>query len=72
MLAARQTGLIIGLALLEGPAFVACIAFFVEARVYTLPIIAVAVIMMVVRFPTESGVRVWLQEQLDKLNAMRR
>lgn len=71
LLIARQTGLIIGLAMLEGPAFVVTIAFLLEGRVYALPLVAVAIILLLVRFPTEGSVRVWLQEQLDKINAMR-
>src|SRR5438874_2142184 len=41
LLAARQQALIISLAILEGNAFLACIAFFVEARIYALALTGV-------------------------------
>lgn len=71
LLNARQTALIIGLALLEGPAFLGCIAFFTEARTYTLAIPASTLILMLLRFPTLDGVRASLQEDLDMLKSLR-
>ena len=71
LLVARQMGLVIGLALLEGPAFTACVAFLMEAHIWALALAMVALILLLVRFPTQGGMRVWTQEQLDRLNAMR-
>jgi hypothetical protein len=71
LLAARQVAMIISLALLEGPAFVGCIAFFVEGRIYGLVIAGLAAVMMLVRFPTLGSVRAWLHEHLEKVAALR-
>jgi hypothetical protein len=71
LLAVKQTTLIVGLALLEGPAFMGCIAFFLEAQALTLLIVAVPIVAMLLRFPTEGGVRNWLYEQTNQLQQLR-
>jgi hypothetical protein len=71
LLAVKQTALIVGMALLEGPAFMGCIAFFIEAQFFTLGIVAVAIVAMLLRFPTEGGVRNWLYEQTNQLQQIR-
>src|SRR6516165_8837437 len=63
LLAIRQTVMIVSFALLEGPAFLACIAFLIEARPYVFAVVALAVAGMLRRFPTEGGVRAWLSQQ---------
>lgn len=71
LLAVKQTTLIVGMALLEGPAFMGCIAFFTEAQLFTLGIVAVAIVAMLLRFPTDVGVRSWLYEQTNQLQQIR-
>ena len=71
LLAVRQTTMIVGLALLEGAAFFGCIAYLVEARPFALGVVLVAVLLMLVNFPTEGRVRAWLQRQADQLAELR-
>ena len=71
LLSLRQTGLIVGLALLEGAAFMGCIAFLVEAQVFTLAIVAIAIFLMLLRFPLESSLRARVHEDLERINSLR-
>jgi hypothetical protein len=71
LLATRQVAMIIGFALLEAPAFLGCIAFLLEARLYVLAVVALALAGMLLRFPTEGRVRAWLWQQQERLNRMR-
>lgn len=71
LLGARQSALIAGLALLEGPAFPALVAFLQEGRPYALALAAVVVILMLLRFPTESSVRAILEQDLERLKSLR-
>lgn len=71
LLTVRQTALIIGLALLEGVAFFACIAYLLEAQPFVLAVVLVAVALMLVNFPTEGRVRAWLERQADLLAELR-
>jgi hypothetical protein len=68
LLGARQSELIVGLALLEGPALLALVAFLQEARPYALVLAAVAVILMLLRFPS---VRARLEQDLERLKSLR-
>ena len=72
LLAVRQTSLIVGLALVEGTAFFACIAYLLEAQPWVLAIILACVLLMMVNFPTEGRVRSWLAGQADQLDQLRR
>ncbi len=72
LLAVKQTMTIIGLALLEGAAFLGCIAYLLEAQPFALAVVLVAVILMLVKFPTEGRVRSWLEHQADQLAEVRR
>ena len=65
-----QTTLIVGMALLEGTAFFACIAYLLEAQIYTLAVLGVALGLMLSKFPTQGRLAGWVKEQLDEL-AMR-
>jgi hypothetical protein len=70
LLALRQTTLIIGLALVEGAAMLACIAFFLECHVLDLVVVGLALILMLARFPTRNRVRAWLAQQLAALEEL--
>jgi len=67
LLALRQTSMILGLALLEGASFMCCLAYLLEGEMYVLIGVAVAVGLMLANFPTEGGVRAWLNQQLEAL-----
>jgi hypothetical protein len=71
LLSVKQTALIIGLAMLEGPAFLGCIAFLIEARPFTLGLVGVAIALMLFQFPTEGSVRAWLWNQTNQLEQTR-
>lgn len=71
LLAVRQTSLIVGLALLEGVAFLGCIAYLLEARPFVLGVVLVALTLMLVKFPTEGRVRAWLEQQANLLAELR-
>jgi hypothetical protein len=71
LLAVKQTTLIVSMALLEGPAFLGCLAFFVEGQFFMLGIVTVAIVAMLLKFPTEGSVRSWLYEQTNQLQHIR-
>jgi hypothetical protein len=71
LLILRQTTLIIGLALLEGTGFMGCIGYMLEGQALALLVVAVALGLMLARFPTEGRVRGWLDEQQDQLARLR-
>jgi hypothetical protein len=71
LLALRHTNLISALALIEGGAFLCCIAYLLEGRPYMLALIFLAVVLQVARFPTETGLRAWMGRQLDWLEQER-
>jgi hypothetical protein len=71
LLTVKQTTLIFSLAMLEGPAFLGCIAFLIEARPFTLGLVGVAIAMMLFKFPTEGGIRAWLWNQTNQLEQAR-
>jgi hypothetical protein len=71
LLAVRQTTLIVTLALPEGAAFFGCIAYMLEGQPFVLAIILAALGLMLVHFPTERRVRTWLEQQADRLAALR-
>lgn len=71
LLAIAQTQLLITLALLEGAAFFGCVAYLVEAQPIALAAAAVALVLMLARFPTEPRLRAWLEEQSEALDRYR-
>jgi hypothetical protein len=71
LLALRQTTLITSLALLEGAAFFAGVSYLLEGRVFVLAVVVVALLQMLMNFPTEYRVRTWLETELDQLALLR-
>jgi len=71
LLAVRQTSLIMSLAFLEGTAFFGCIAYLLEHRDFVLGIVLIVVVGMISHFPTQGRVRVWLEQQMDRLADLR-
>jgi hypothetical protein len=71
LLMVRQAGLIIGMALLEGPAFTACIAYLQEAQPPALGVVGAALFLMLWSFPTTGRVRAWVERQSDALEQAR-
>ena len=70
LLAGRQTAMIVGLALLEGAAFLGCIAYLQEGQLYSLGFVLVAACLMLWNFPTTNSVNDWLdhhQRLLEEL-----
>jgi hypothetical protein len=63
--------LILGLALVEGAGIYCCVAYLLEGRQYVLALIGVALVLLIARFPTESGLRAWMGRQLDWLERQR-
>jgi hypothetical protein len=71
LLVARQTGMILAMALLEGVGFLACIAYLMEAQPFALAVCGLVVIFLLANFPTEGRVRAWLERQANVLAEMR-
>ncbi len=71
LMALFQTSMLIGLALLEGTALFGCIAYWMEAQLFTLGIVCLCLVLMLLRFPTAGRVRAWLERQGEALNALR-
>jgi hypothetical protein len=60
---AYQTGLIVGLALLEGAAFFNLVAYMVEKQWWTITIVAALLFWMLLAFPTRTRVTQWLESR---------
>jgi len=71
LLSLRQTTMILALAPLEGSACFGCIAYLLEQRVEALIVAAVAIVLMLLYFPTEGAVRSWLERQTEALSQAR-
>jgi hypothetical protein len=71
LLAVRQTAMIINLAFLEGTAFFGCIAYLLEGQTFVLAVVVLVMALMVLIFPTQSRIRVWLEQQTDRLAELR-
>jgi hypothetical protein len=72
LLAVYQTRTVIAYALLEGPAFLGCIAYLSEAQTIALAVAAAAVLLMLLTFPTRLRANLWLLRQqalVDELRA---
>ncbi len=63
--------MIIGRALHEGAAFLGCIAYLMEAQPLALGVAGLAILLMLIRFPTEYRVKTWMRRQLDWLEKAR-
>jgi hypothetical protein len=75
LLGLYQTTMIITMALFQGSSFFGSIAYILEAGPIALGVSAVATLLLLSRFPTESRVQTWLAEQrrnLDQLRARKR
>src|SRR4051794_13743763 len=70
LLALKQKSLILGLALLEAPAFTSLIAFLLEGKVFVLAVTGLALALMAVKFPTHSGVTRWVEGQVDRIEEL--
>ena len=62
-----QASMIVGIALLEGGAFLNLIAFLIEGQTWSLGIVAVLLAIMAVTFPTFDRVDGWAEDQLRQL-----
>jgi hypothetical protein len=66
-----QTTMIVGYAMVEGSAFTGCIAYLLDGNWLALGVVAVAVALMLARFPTEGRVGSWVERQTEALARMR-
>ena len=71
LLAVFQTRSIIAGALLEGPAFLAGVAYMTERQAAALGIVACAVLLMLITFPTHGRVQAWLEKQQQSIDTTR-
>jgi len=63
LLAVFTTKATIAAALLEGPAFLGSAAYMIETHAFALGVVACAVALMVITFPTRGRVYGWLEKQ---------
>jgi hypothetical protein len=63
----RYPSLLIALALLEGAALFGGVAFLLEGHMLALAVVVGAVLLMLLRFPTEVRIRAWLTRELGRL-----
>lgn len=71
LLSARTSAMIVGMAMFEGAAFCAGIAYLVEARPAALGVAGVALAGLVSFFPTARRVNAWLAEQRQVVDGLR-
>ena len=71
LLTVRQTTLLLTLALLEGAGFFCCIAYLLEAQTFLLGVILLAIVLLLLQFPTANRVRAWLEQQSERLAELR-
>jgi hypothetical protein len=71
LMALYQTTMIVGYALVEGAAFMGCVAYLLDGHWLALGVVAVAVALMLARFPTEGRVRSWVERQTEALSRLR-
>jgi hypothetical protein len=71
LLGLKQTTMIITMALFEGAAFTGCIALLMERQLWALAVPLVALAVMFFNFPTENGVRNWLEMQARRVQELR-
>lgn len=58
-----QTRLIVGLALLEGPAFFVIVSYIVDRQLWSMGVAAGLVVLMAMRFPTQYSIEAWVEDQ---------
>lgn len=58
-----QTQFIVGMALLEGGAFLNLVAFLIEGSPLNLAVAGALLLFMIIRLPTRSGLAHWLEHQ---------
>jgi hypothetical protein len=63
--------MIVGLALLEGTAFLGILAYLIEAQPLALGVTGIAILCMLLKFPTRSRVQAWLERQTEQLTELR-
>lgn len=66
-----QAGHIVGCALLEGPGFIAAIAYMLEGTPWAVGLVAVPLSLLALRFPTADRVRSRLDDLAPQLTAAR-
>lgn len=71
LLSVRQTTLLLSLAPLEGAAFFSGIAYLLEAQPLVLALTVLAIILMVLQFPTPNRVQAWMEQQSQRLAELR-
>ena len=71
LLSTKHAASIVGLALLEGVGFLACIACMIEHRMIVLAVVAAVVVLMLLRFPTADKLRNWIAQQADEIDLLR-
>jgi hypothetical protein len=71
LLGLKQTILIVTLALFEGPALFGCIALLLERQFYVVAVPLTSLVGMALNFPTEGGVRNWLETNARRVLELR-
>lgn len=66
-----QTRTIVRAALLEGTAFLACIAYMLEHQAIALALAGLLLLMILSQIPTVSSLESWLEDQLMTVQQMR-
>lgn len=57
-----QTKMIIGMALLEGAAFINLVAYIVEKQIWSFGVVGALVLVMVASFPTQWKIENWVED----------
>lgn len=71
LLGLRQASLILGMALLEGVAFLCCVGYLTEGHRIALVLAGFVLLLMLFRFPSETGTRLWLEMRWSELEDLR-
>jgi hypothetical protein len=71
LLTLRYTVLLMAISFLGGAAYIGAAAYVVEAQLLALAVVVGAVLLMLLRFPTEARMRAWLTRELRRLAARR-
>lgn len=71
LLAVFQTTSLVGWALLEGAGFMGCVAHMLEAQMFVLVVVGVAVLLMLLTFPTRGCINRWLEIQRSRIEENR-
>ncbi|QDS89915.1 hypothetical protein EC9_41170 [Rosistilla ulvae] len=64
MLARYQTSHIVGAALMEGPALLAAVAFFITSNAFFLAIAVLMILFLAMRVATQSKVSTWMEQAI--------